>query len=207
MIKEMPNIKLNWIKLTEEKCKLCTLENIKETKPIDIDWMICNNIIDDIKILYSNILYVLYNIIEGANLILTLNIPINYKIIIDILYLLFLSFENIYIIKPIQDKFGTNFYVVCINYKKIIIEFDELFRVLDNKIIDNLSIINTDYNDDFKYQFINVINQLTSHLIQIINMQLFYTDFWKSIDDNIKAEIKTAIHIKNKNYVDKYFKF
>jgi hypothetical protein len=38
-------------------------------------------------------------------------------------------------------------------------------------------------------------------------MQLFYTDFWKSIDDNIKAEIKTAIHIKNKNYVDKYFKF
>ncbi len=56
-----------------------------------------------------------------------------------------------------------------------------------------MSIID-EYLNDFKYQFIKIINVLTSNLIDTIDMQLFYTDFWNRIDDNIKSEIKNTIN-------------
>ncbi len=152
----------------------------------------------------TNILYILYNLKQNGNCILHFSIPIKEKIIIDLFYLFYLSFEKVLFVKPIQNKFDNTFYIIGVNYNKIITNFDELFELLDNKQINILSIID-EYSNDFKYQFIKIINLLTSNLIEIIDMQLFYTDFWNRLDDNIKNEIKNTINIKNKNYIKKYF--
>jgi hypothetical protein len=71
--------------------------------------------------------------------------------------------------------------------------------------ISMISIIDKDYNMDFKYQFIKIINILTMNLIENINMQIFYTDFWNNIDSNIKSEMKSMINIKNRDYMKTYF--
>jgi hypothetical protein len=193
---------------TNKKCTRCSikkLKQIKQPKYDNIDWIICDKVTDKIKLSYSNILFILYNLKENGNFILNLDIPLNYKIIIDMLYLLYLSFEKIFIIKPIHNKFNTSFFIVGLNHQKVVFDFDELFKVLDKKDIHLLSIIEEDYNNDFKYQFIKIINLLTLNLIENNNMQLFYTDFWNNIDSNIKSEMKSMINIKNRNYLKKYF--
>lgn len=80
-------------------------------------------------------------------------------------------------------------------------DFDELFKVLRKKNIHLIFIIDKEYNNDFKYQIIKIINVLTLSLIENTNMQIFYTDFW----NNIKTDIKNIINIKNKNYLELYF--
>ena len=204
MIKFMPNTKLNWNKLDNTDCELCNTKEIKESMYKNIDWIICNNIITDIIMKCTNILYILYNLKQNGNCILHFSIPIKEKIIIYLFYLFYLSFEKVLFVKPIQNKFDNTFYIIGVNYNKIINNVDELFELLDNKQINILSIID-EYSNDFKYQFIKIINLLTSNLIEIIDMQLFYTDFWNRLDDNIKNEIKNTINIKNKNYIKKYF--
>jgi len=100
-------------------------------------------------------LFILFNLKDNGNFILNLDIPINNKIIIDMIYLLFLSFEKILIIKPIHNKFKTSFFIVGLNHQKIISDFDELFKVMNNDDLSKISIINEEYNMDFKYQYIN----------------------------------------------------
>jgi hypothetical protein len=204
MIKFMPDIQLDWNKLYNSDCKSCNKQDIIDSIYKNMDWIICNNIMTDIKMKYSNIIYILYNLKENGSCILNFTIPIKERIIIDLFYLFYLSFEKILFVKPIQNKFDNNFYIICINYKKIITNFHKLFDILDNEEIKTLSVID-EYSNDFKYKFIKIINLLTSNLIETIDIQLFYTDFWNRLDGNIKDEIKNTINIKNKNYIKKYF--
>ena len=193
---------------TNKECTKCSVKKskkIKQPKYDKIDWIICDKVTDKIKLIYSNILFILHNLKENGNFILNLDIPLNDKIIIDMLYLLYLSFEKILIIKPIHNKFNTSFFIVGLNHQKVVFDFDELFKVLNKKDIHLLSIIEEDYNNDFKYQFIKIINLLTMNLIENNNMQLFYTDFWNNIDSNIKSEIKSMINIKNRDYLKRFF--
>ena len=201
MIKNMPDTNLNWNKLDNYES---TTQYIKDSVYKNMDWIICNNIVVEIKIKCINIIYILYNLKQNGSCILNFTIPIKEKIIIDLFYLFYLSFEKVLFIKPIQNKFDNNFYMIGINYNKIITNFDDIFNLLDNEQINNVSIID-EYSNDFKYQFIKIINIITSNIIETIDMQLFYTDFWNRIDDNIKSEIKNTINIKNKNYIKKYF--
>lgn len=204
--KFMPDTKLNWNKLDNSDCESCNINDIKDSIYKNMNFIICNNIIDDIKIKCFNILYILYNLKQNGNCILNFVIPLKDKIIIDLLYLFYLSFEKIFVVKPIQNKFDTNFYIIGVNYKKIITNFDDILNIFDNEKINSVSII-AEYSNEFKYQFIKTINILTSIAIDNIDMQLFYTDFWNRLDDNIKSEIKNTIDIKNKNYIKKYFNF
>lgn len=208
-IKNYTNKKLTWeLFNTNKNCIKCKIKKIKDTdnKSYDnMDWIICDNISDNIKLIYSNILFILSNLKENGNFILTLTIPLNHKILIDALFLLYSSFEKIIIIKPIHNKFNTSFFIVGINHQKIIFDFNELYKILDMKDINSISIIDKEYNNDFKYQFIKIINLLTINLIENNNMQLFYTDFWNNINSNIKNEINSIINIKNIDYIKTYF--
>ncbi len=204
--KFMPDTKLNWNKLDNSDCESCNINDIKDSIYKNMNLIICNNIIDDIKIKCFNILYILYNLKQNGNCILNFVIPLKEKIIIDLLYLFYLSFEKVLVVKPIQNKFDTNFYIIGVNYKKIITNFDDILNIFDSEKIDQISIID-EYSNEFKYQFIKVINILTSIAIDNIDMQLFYTDFWNRLDDNIKGEINNTINIKNKNYIKKYFNY
>ena len=121
------------------------------------------------------------------------------------IYLLYLSFDKILIIKPIHNKFSTSFFIVGLKHQKMLFDFDVLFKILDKTNIEQLSIIDQEYSNDFKYQFIKIINILTLNLIENINMQIFYTDFWNNIDSKIKSEMKSMINIKNRDYLKLYF--
>ena len=121
-------------------------------------------------------------------------------------YLLYLTFDKMILFKPVQNKFSPEYYVICLNYNPSSdINFNILFDILESDKIIDISIIDKEYDDDFKYQFIKGLSLITNSFIEVIKMQLFYVDFWDQLEDNIKKNIKKYIDIKNKEFINKYF--
>ena len=122
-------------------------------------------------------------------------------------YLLYQTFDKITLFKPVQNKFSPEFYIICFNYQPPNkgLDWDILFEVLESPTILKTSIIDTLYDDDFKYQFIRGLSLLTNSFIEVIKMQLFYVDFWTELDDKVKSNIKKYIDIKNEEFIEKYF--
>ena len=164
-----------------------------------------------ILLYYSQILFILYNLKNGGSCVFKQILNIEYKIINDMIYLLFNSFEHIYFYKPTQNSFSGEFYIVCKNYNNIITDkqFDILFSLLTTSENQNLtdlkkiSIIEK-YSEDFIYQYGDALNKIITNFNLTIDKQLFYTDFWSEITEEHKKEIKDKIHIKNQDWIDYY---
>jgi hypothetical protein len=188
--------------------------NIKYYKELckNKDWIIgdCGLAWDEdsspgILLYYSQILFILYNLKNDGGCVFKQILNIEYKIINDMIYLLFNSFEYVYFYKPTQNSFSGEFYIVCKNYNNIITDkqFDILFSLLTNPDLKKISIIEK-YSDEFIYQYGDALNKIITNLNLTIDKQLFYTDFWSEITEEHKKEIKDKIHIKNQDWIDYY---
>lgn len=159
-----------------------------------------------ILLFYSQMLFILYNLRDSGNCIFKqfFNLLDN-KLLDDMFYLLYLSFQKVEIYKPTQNEFSPEFYVICKNYKKIITEkdFEILFSFLKNKDVNLKSFIPT-YDKDFTIQFSGMLEKIINGLNQTIDRQLFYTDFWNMITEVDKSEIKKYINLKNKDWINYY---
>ena len=159
-----------------------------------------------IKLYYSQILFILYNLKKNGDCIFKHIQLFDHKIFIDLFYILYLCFDKVILFKPTQNMFSNEFYVICYNYNNTLLlsnHFKILFDIL-NKDIKNISIIDKDYDKDFIYQFTNSLNVISSNYVNNIERQLYYTDFWHTITDNDKDDIKKYIDIKNKQWIQKY---
>ena len=155
-----------------------------------------------VLLFYSQMLFILFNLKENGCCIFKQIINFKFKILIDMLFIIFNSFKKIICYKPIQNLFSNEFYIICFNYKPIINNFDLLFDILNKKKINN-SIIK-EYTDDFLYQFTNALNKLITNFNYAIERQLYYTDNWNLITKEHKKKIKYMIDIKNKDWIE-YF--
>ncbi len=224
MIKKNPN---NWSYGFDNTGDITVRPNIEyyKDKCSTCDWLIgdCgmswdpdpNNKKMFVRLYYAQILFILHNIRKGGNFIFKGVIPIDNPILIDAYYILYNSMEKMQLIKPVQNKFSPEFYIIGYNFKGSNLtdkDWDILFEALDdtdNKI-DNISIIsnaqkkNEKYSDNFKYQFIKGIGMISDSFCDTIRMQLFYVDFWNSITNDIKQLIKNTIHIKNEEFMKEY---
>ena len=155
-----------------------------------------------IKLFYSQMLFILHNLKESGLCIFKQIINFKYKILIDMLYIIFYSFEKIEFYKPNQNSFSNEFYVICYNYvgNNTITDFNILFDLLDSDLPESISIIE-EYTDDFLYQFLNALNKLIVNFNNAIERQLYYTDNWDSISKEHKLEIKKMINEKNKDWI------
>ena len=159
-----------WSYGKDETGDITNIENIKYYKNIcnDKDWIIgdCGIPYSDdneisLRLYFSEILFILYNSKNGSNSIFKSLIPIKYNILMDLYYILFNSYEKLLFYKPMQNKFSPEFYVIGINYKKTVKNFDLLFDILKKgNFKENKYSIIEKYNNQFKYQFIKAINLL-----------------------------------------------
>jgi hypothetical protein len=147
---------------------------------------------------FANILFILYNLKDGGNCIFRQMFNFEYKIILDMLYILYGSFEKIEIYKPTQNEFSQEVFIICTNYKKILKQndYDLLFKLLNSKNILETSII-VEYDDEFIIKFSHILSKIISKFNESIERELYYTDFWnelKNVDENIINKFS-----KNKN--------
>ena len=213
MIKNNPN---KWTWGCDGTGDITKKDNIVfyKDKCMDVDWIVgdCGLAYDaesnlDLKLYYAEILFILHNLKKGGNFIIKMisGIIIKNKILLDMLYLLFNSFEKIVFFKPVQNKFSPEFYIIGYNYTNMQSnDLSKLFIPLESDI-KNISIIDTNYSDDFKYMVTKGLNLMTSVFIETLEMQLFYTDFWHELGNDIKDTIKVMIDRKNKEFIKKYF--
>jgi hypothetical protein len=163
--------------------------------------------IPGVKLYYAQMLFILYNLKEGGGCIFKQVLNLEYKLLMDMFYILYASFEKVEIYKPVQNEFSPEFFVICSRYKKVLKpnDFDKLFEILQNKDILDISIINN-YNKEFTYQIINMLDKIISGFNQAIDRQLYYTDFWDKITTIDKLEINKQIDIKNNDWIEHYLK-
>jgi hypothetical protein len=156
-----------------------------------------------VKLFYSQILFIIYNLKKTGICIFKQIINFKHKILIDMIYIIFNLFEKIDFYKPNQNTFSNEFYIICYNYigYEKINNFHILFEILDeDNFKENISIIEK-YSDDFLYQFSNALNKLIVNFNNAIERQLYYTENWDSITNDHKKEIKKMIHQKNKDWI------
>ena len=115
------------------------------------------------------------------------------------IYIIFNSFEKIEFYKPTQNSFSNEFYIICHNYTNIVDNFDILFEILDDDII-NKSIIEN-YTNDFLYQLLNALNKLITNFNYSIKRQIYYTENWDNISNEHKNELYKMIHLKNNDWI------
>jgi len=159
-----------------------------------------------IKLFFSQMLFILYNLKESGTCIFKQILNFKYKILIDMLFIIFYSFEKIEFYKPSQNSFSNEFYIICYNFSNKINNkyFEIMFNILDEDLINkNLSIIDN-YTDDFLYQFSNGLNKLIVNFNDAIERQIYYTINWDSITKEHKNEIKKMINKKNKDWIYLY---
>ena len=152
-----------------------------------------------IKLYYSQMLFILHNLQNNGYCIFKQILNFKYKIIIDMLYIIFYSFDKIEFYKSTQNNFSSEFYIICYNYNNIISDYTILLNLLDEDLL-NVSIINT-YSDDFLYQFSNAYNKLLNIFNEAIKRQLYYTNNWDTISSEHKKEIKKMIDEKNNDWI------
>lgn len=188
-------------------------KNIVEYKNLydDFDWIISlyDTNIPFIQLQFSEILFILYNLKLGGNCIIKCKIPVDEKIILDMYYLLFNSFEKLYIIKPCQSKFVPEFFIVGINYNNLIITesmFDTLFDCFNEPNFHHHSVIEEEYSSDFENLFLKYINLLYGNYCEYVKNEIFFIDIWESMDNEVDIETKKTIDKKNYLFMKKYFK-
>lgn len=164
-----------------------------------------------IKLFYSQMLFILYNLKETGTCIFKQIINFKYKILIDLLYIFFYSFEYIEFYKPNQNSFSNEFYIICYNYSGNKIQnFNILFDLLDKNLTNELSSftesIIENYTNDFIYQFSNALNKLIVNFNNAIERQIYYTENWDMITEEHKKEIKKMIDEKNKDWIYMFLK-
>jgi len=155
-----------------------------------------------VLLFFSQMLFILFNLKEDGCCIFKQIINFKFKILIDMLYIIFYSFKKIIFYKPTQNLFSNEFYIICFNYKCNITNFDILFDILNNKKI-NESIIDK-YTEDFLYQFTNALKKLITNFNHAIERQLYYTDNWDLISKEHKNKIKNMINLKNIDWIDNF---
>ena len=159
-----------------------------------------------IKLFYSQILFILYNLKNSGTCMFKQIINFKYKILVDMLYIIFNSFESLIFYKPNQNSFSNEFYIICYNYSCCINDFDILFDFLNIDLSRTDESIIEQYTDDFLYQFLNALNKLIVNFNNAIERQLYYTEHWDSITKEHKYEIKKMIHEKNKDWIYMFLK-
>ena len=127
--------------------------------------------------------------------------------ILSLVYLYIERFSKVYFVKPLQNQWSTEVYLVGEDYIDPLNEkeLDILYESLDN-YDKNSSVIDLDQvQDNIKYQLIGIIKQLIDNNIFFMRRSLYYLDYYntkpKSEVDKEFDLIKNYVNKKNEDWI------
>jgi hypothetical protein len=184
-------------------------KNICVSNKSNVDWIIIDC---TAKIYYNNdndenesnlgikkILFILNNLKKDGDCIINLSLKNQSKLLIDMIFLLYNSFNFFKFYIENTDVSG-NVYIICKKYKKILTQqqIDTIFKI-DKEV----SII-SEYSNKFKIDYQNILSYLSSIYINNIDNIKYYIDFWHVIKDENKVDLMNIITNKNNIWIKKY---
>ncbi len=182
----------------------------KYKRVIITDWMIIDCLADkhyknndydnnDNNLGIKKILFILTNLKLESNCIINLSLKNQSKLLIDMIYILYNSFNYIKFYIENTD-ISCNVYLICKKYKKILKEkeIEYLFK------IDREESIISKYSEKFVIDYRNILIYFSSIYINNIDNIKYYIDFWHVIKDENKVDLMNIINNKNNIWIKKY---
>ena len=127
---------------------------------------------------HKQILYTMHILNNGDQLIIRLTLPIETKIVLDLLYIIYCSFKTIYIDYP--QPFSNDVYILCVGYKTSLSTAKVL--ALDYQIdLTERSIIPDQYMIEFRDDFMSKLNNFLSMITIQNELRLHFVSYWNSV--------------------------
>lgn len=158
-----------------------------------------------VKTKFVNFIQGILHLENNGHFIIKLSIPIKSKVILNIIYLFYQFFKEVYIIKPILYSSNSSFYLVGKNLKyinyEVICDLIEVLNVEFNSMID----INYDlYPEAFVSQFNHVYSVLVDNYVEYIDKIIYYFQHYNNLDKRFKGIAKEYIKEKRLEWLNKY---
>ena len=193
---------------------IMNVNNLKSYKQIckDIKLLIANaknkkKQINNNKIILSEFAFMFYNLPYGSNFVIKLYLPLTQPLIINLIYLMFKYFKNIYFYKPLSDLYSDNFYIIGLGYygipEKITNKILNLLKKYNDSTMQK-TVIKVKYPNGFTFQILDIIEKFIKNYVFNINTQLYYLDNEKYIPEEHYKDVKKAIKLKNETWVNKF---
>jgi len=148
----------------DKKIRKCVITNV------------CN--ISDRKF-YKNVLKTVCLLNNNDDLIMKLSLPITTKLVLDLIYILYCSFKTIYVDYP--KSFDKCIYIYFVKHKKNI--SIKSFEKLDiNDDLTDKSIIPDPYINEFKDEFIDVMNNFLCTILLQNELIFHMSDNWNLLE-------------------------
>ena len=141
---------------------------------------------DSIKLIYAQMLFILRVLTEGGNGLFKIKIDLlKEPIILSTIIYLTTKFENVYLYKPNQNTWSTEFYIICIDYKHNVSEedYEQLSGLLDNFDKDKEVIDMENLDVDIINNMLYGINQIIEQHIYDMKRSFYYIDYFTENDD------------------------
>lgn len=159
------------------------------------------------KIILSEFAFMFYNLPYGSNFVIKLYLPLTQPLIVNLIYLMFKYYKNIYFYKPLSDFYSDNFYIIGLGYygipEKITNKILNLLKKYNDSTMQK-TVIKVKYPNGFTFQILDIIEKFIKNYVFNINTQLYYLDNEQYIPKEHYKEVKKVIKLKNETWVNKF---
>jgi len=193
--------KFKFIEHYKEKCK-----NIKLLLGTANKYCVIKNIpLKKLKL--AEIIFIFNNLPKNGNFILYFDINYNDSLFINLIYLMFKSFKQLYLYNSLQNLYSSEFYIIGINYTQVKTIYLKKMKSILNKYDDEKlqeKIIKSKYPIEFINQIHKSFEEFTNNYIFNINKQLYYQDNVEYIPKEHYKELKKINNVNNIDWAKKY---
>lgn len=140
----------------------------------------------------------------GATMIFKTLAPSDKPLLLDLFYMVYLSFEEIIFYKPLQNLYSREYYIIGKKCKGVSAAHKQILeRIIKGGDSRPAKIFDT-YIADFMVQMEAFMDQFSVNYSYTIEKQIWYMDNYKSLSTEFKAMARQAIIDKNNDWLATY---
>ena len=152
-----------------------------------------------LKLHLSEMTLILYILPIKANFVAKFSFPIYRQVEIELLYTLYLSFDQLIFYKPKINIFSREFYVIGLGYNNVDSNIlKKLFELVEN--FDSETKLYSNIPKSFMYQLSIIHHKMCDNYIFNFKKQVYYVDNRNELGDDFVNYMKSIITIKNKEW-------
>ena len=138
----------------------------------------------------------------GATIIFKTLAPSDKPLLLDLFYMVYMSFEQVIFYKPLQNLYSREYYIIGKNYTGLSASHKPVLeRIIQGKPV--IKIFDS-YIKDFITQMEAFLDQFSSNYSYTIEKQIWYMDNIKTLSPEFKSMARQSIINKNNDWLKTY---
>ena len=159
------------------------------------------------KVAFASLLTLLYLLTLGGTMVYKILTPIEEPLVLNLVYVAYCHFKELYFYKPIQNNYSREFYIIGKGFKGVAPHvLKPYFDILERYDIGGKShdVLRDKYPQAFVSQFLQVSNELADKFVYTIERNIYYLDNFDKLTPEFMKLMKTYYDEKNHDWIQKY---